>query len=119
MADKLTQEQKAAHANNAMQKLDHPAFFARLQAHGIEVTEKDAGEYLALGEDLLAIHEKQAAASTSPIAAARALLHKQAAQQGHNLPGGAADQFESELRKFAIAQLSNDDGIAQTLALLV
>ena len=120
MADKLTPEQKAAHVHNALAKLDHPAFFARLNALGVEVTQKEAGEFLALGEELLAVDEQQKAASNSGISAARAALHKHAAAQGIALPGGGADgDLDNEIRQFAVHQLGGDDTIAATLAQLV
>lgn len=118
MADKLTQEQKAAHIQNALQKLDHPAFFARLSALGIEVSQKEAAEYLALGEELLLVSESQKQASGgSSIAAARAALHKNAAAHGINL--GADQQFDAEVRQFTAAQLQGDESIAVDLANLI
>lgn len=122
MADKLTPEQKAAHAHNALQKLDHPAFFSRLAAHGIHVTEKDAAEYIALGEELLEVTEAQerAANSGSGISAARAALHKRAAEQGIKLGASAADQqLDGEIRQFAATKLGEDEALAATLASLV
>lgn len=123
MADKLTPEQKAAHAQNALQKLDHPAFFARLSDLGISVTEKDAADYLALGEELLEVSEAQAAkqaGAVGGIAAARAALHKRAAEQGIHLGTGSADQqLQGDIRQFAAAQLQGDDSIANTLVNLI
>lgn len=123
MADKLTPEQKAAHAQNALQKLDHPAFFARLSALGVDVPQKEAAEYLALGEELLVVSEAQAkqASTAGGISAARAALHKRAAEQGINLGvhEAANQQLDAEIRQFGIDQLKGDETIAATLANLI
>ena len=121
MADKLTQEQKAAHVQNALQKLDHPAFFARLSALGIEVSQKEAADYLALGEELLLVSETQKQSNGgSSIAAARAALHKNAAAQGIHLGTAPADQqLDAEVRQFTAVQLQGDETIAAELANLV
>jgi hypothetical protein len=115
--DKLSSEQKATLVQNALAKLDHPAFFARLNALGIAVSEKEASEYLALGEELLALEVKQNTSGNSDISAARTALHKHAAEQGFVVAGNDYEH-EIEIRQFAIAQLMSDDSIAPTLAQL-
>lgn len=53
MAEQLTLEEKLAYASKAMEEHDQPAYFARLKTHGIKITELEASEYRALGEELL------------------------------------------------------------------
>ncbi len=119
MDDKLSAEQKASLVQNALAKLDHPAFFARLNALGIAVSEKEASEYLVLGEELLAFEEKQDAEENSDISAARAALHKHAAKQGFAMPGSNPDvELDKAIRQFAVDQLMSDDSLAPTLAKL-
>ncbi len=119
MGDKLSPEHKETLVQNALAKLDHPAFFARLNALGITVSEKEASEYLSLGEELLSCEAKQNTAGNSDISEARAALQKHAAEHGFVLPGYGADgELDNAIRQFALAQLMSDDSIAPTLAQL-
>lgn len=119
MAETLTQEQKVAHLQNAKLRLEDPAFYARLQQAGRDVNEKNAAEYLALGDTLMAIDEQRQDAAQGSIAAIHQDLRKKAAEQGYNLPGGAADQLDQSIRVFAATQIQNDNEIAGTLAQLI